>query len=244
MLSDEDSFELSPEEKSLRAEIKLTAMLASRNLAFLLTDFSTPLMKQVFEDSSIAKNMSLNRHRAAQIIREVLGPAHKERLKEILKKKVFSVIIDESTDISCESKMVVVVRYEDPDLKKICESVWDLILIYESEYDLANAGQLFFKLIRSFTDQDIPVNHIISFLADSCSVMFGSSHSLSTRLNDLLQNILLIKCNCHLEHLCARDAVNADAFDSIKLIHEIHNYFSSSSKRNLVIGLRCKKVQT
>ena len=86
---------------------------------------------------------------------------------------MFSIIVDESCGISCESKMAIIVRYKDLELKRINEAVWDVVLVYENEWDLAKAEQLFFKLISSLTDKDIPLNHILAFVADSCLLMFG-----------------------------------------------------------------------
>ncbi|XP_008179068.1 uncharacterized protein LOC103308104 [Acyrthosiphon pisum] len=113
------------------AEIKLAAMLAEHNAAFLFIDHLVPVLKEIFPDSLICQRIQLKRTKATNIIKNVIAPSEKVALSTKLKNVKFSVLIDESTDIACQSTMCVVVRYYDIDSKMIVTRFWDLIQVYD-----------------------------------------------------------------------------------------------------------------
>jgi len=95
------------------AEIKLCGFLAEHNISFLSSDHLTEILKPCFPDSIIAKNIQLKRTKATAIVTNVIGKCHKESLVDCLKTSKFSILTDESTDISCIKQACVVVRSFD-----------------------------------------------------------------------------------------------------------------------------------
>ena len=72
---------------------------------------------------------------------------------------------------------------------------------------------------------------VIGFCADTCNVMFGANHSVSTLLKDKIPNLLTVKCSCHSLALCASYACKKlppEAEETVKLIY---NHFSRSTSR-------------
>ena len=69
--------------------------------------------------------INLNRKKITSIVNNVLTPVHKERLSNILKKTIFSILIDESTDTTAMQSFCINVRYLDDDTSTIKESLWE-----------------------------------------------------------------------------------------------------------------------
>lgn len=61
--------------------------------------------------------MKLKRTKATNIIKNVIAPAEKQILCDKLNISKFSIMVDESTDIACQSTMCVVVRFYDYESK-------------------------------------------------------------------------------------------------------------------------------
>lgn len=83
-----------------RAELKIAGLLATNNLAFRLVDELIPVLKSSFQDPDVVKDINLHRTKATGLIKNVLGPSFSCELYDILKNTVFSIIIDETTNIS------------------------------------------------------------------------------------------------------------------------------------------------
>lgn len=97
------------------AELKLTAFLASKNLPFSLSDTLSPLLSTIFPDSKIAKNLSLKRTKTTAIMKNVLGNTFLNEQCDLLKQPgcFYSIIMDESTDISEIKQCAFVIIYFD-----------------------------------------------------------------------------------------------------------------------------------
>jgi len=97
------------------AELKLTALFAFKNLPFSLSDTLTPLLSNIFSDSKIAKNLSLKRTKTTAIMRNVLGNTFLNELCQSLKQPgcLYSIIMDESTDISEVKQCALVIIFFD-----------------------------------------------------------------------------------------------------------------------------------
>ena len=111
------------------AELKLCGLLASNNLPFLLMDTLSPLLKAIFPDSVIAQNINIKRLKATNIMCESLGKSFLENLYEILRQPgvFFSIILDETTDISIKKQCAFSIIYFDTDLNVIKNCFFDLI---------------------------------------------------------------------------------------------------------------------
>ncbi|CAH1107030.1 unnamed protein product [Psylliodes chrysocephalus] len=64
------------QEKVTRAEIKLAAFISEYNLPMRLSDHLTPLLKDIFPDSKIAKEIQMGRIKCTCVIKNVLGQCH------------------------------------------------------------------------------------------------------------------------------------------------------------------------
>ena len=112
-------------------------------------------VQECVTDSDIVKDLKLCRWRTKRIVCDVIAPESKARLREILQSNKFSIIVDESTDITVNESLCVIVRYFDQDLKRFEEVCWDLIKVYKHEDSCCDAEQTTDRIISSFEDEII-----------------------------------------------------------------------------------------
>jgi hypothetical protein len=123
-----------------------------------------------------------------------LGAKRNTTLNDII---YYSLIIDETTDLSLKKSLAIVVRYLKND--KVLDSFLDLI-----EVDSADANSLYLS-VKSILDEDeIPYSNLVGLAADNANVMLGKIRSVQTLLKqNINSNIVVIGCSCHSFNLCS-----------------------------------------
>lgn len=213
-----------------RAELKLTALVAEHNLPFKIMDHLPALCASAFPDSTIAKNIRIKRKKCTQITVGLLGPVGKLEVIEFIKRNPFSVILDETTDVSCNKCLAVVVRFFKNG--KVQDAFLDLI-----ELDSSTSVGIYLCFKKLLDDNNIPYNNVVGVAADNANVMMGNIQSVRTLLRDNINNkIIVIGCTCHSFHLCSSHACKKLPPYLEQFIHNVCNYFSHSSKRNQVLS--------
>ena len=215
------------------AQLKLVLLIIERNISFLFVDSLVPTMKECFPDSAILKDLKLCRRRAPRIVSCVIAPAWRSRLWDILSSQNFAIIVDESTDITVSKSLCIMVRFFDKELGKNLEVLWDLVKVYENEESCCNAEQTADRIISSFTDTNISLKNVVAFCSDTCNVMMGSNNSVATKLKEANPNIIIVKCACHMENLCAQHAITVIPEKYRKLISSLYSYINSNSSARL-----------
>ncbi|KAL3205574.1 hypothetical protein MRX96_040752 [Rhipicephalus microplus] len=92
------------------AELRLAAHLAVHG-SFLTADHLTPVISGCFSDSVLASAVTLGRTKCAALVTKVLGPTFREELLKDMTAAQYSLIVDESTDVSCTKELAVVARF-------------------------------------------------------------------------------------------------------------------------------------
>lgn len=93
-----------------RLEIQLCGFLAEHNISFTVLDHLTTVIKNGVTDSEIVKSMQLKSTKGTAIVKNVLAECEKDDLQRKLKNNLFSILIDESTDIGGIQTMCIIVR--------------------------------------------------------------------------------------------------------------------------------------
>ncbi|XP_053946230.1 uncharacterized protein LOC128855364 [Anastrepha ludens] len=214
------------------AEIRIAAFCAEHNIPYAALDHLSDLLKSSFSDSKIAHKIVLKRTKETAIVKNVIGETEKCRLAEKLKITKFSVLTDESTDISATKTSCLLARYFDEEEGKIVSKFWDLVQVLQpGKVTSATAEHLYNNIIASFKERGIPMANIVGFGSDGCSVMMGVHNSVASRLKRDLPHITIMKCTCHSLHLCASEACEQLPRTCEDFARNIHNFFNSSSKR-------------
>ncbi|XP_031334601.1 zinc finger BED domain-containing protein 5-like [Photinus pyralis] len=228
--------EISLQTQSKAAEIKITGFLSEHNISFNSADHLTNLIKSCFPDSKIAQGMSLGRRKATQISKHVIGACAEEEIISYLKCNKFSLIIDESTDISSVKTLCICVRFFHPKICKITTLFWKLLQIFSGDDpDKANLGatsqRLYEEIIGLLSKNSIPLKNMIGFASDGCNTMFGSKNSVASKLANDIPGLMLQKCVCHSLHLCASEACKHLPRRCEDLARNVYGFFKHSAKR-------------
>ena len=92
-------------------EIKLSAFLAEHDLAISLSDDLVNLLRSLFPKDDALKNLTLGEQKATNVIRQALGFDCLHETVTTLRSRLFSVIIDERTDLSTIKQLAVLATY-------------------------------------------------------------------------------------------------------------------------------------
>ncbi|XP_031358464.1 uncharacterized protein LOC116182101 [Photinus pyralis] len=140
-----------------------------------LCDHLVPLMKNIFPDSRIAKEIQMARTKCTGVVKNVLGQCCFDELTEELRKTRFSFLIDESTDIGTVKNMCVCVRYFSLKLNRVTTRFFSLVQCFSSKNaDEANTGATAEALVRMGAIQFIQkcVCHSLHLCAsEACKVL-------------------------------------------------------------------------
>ncbi|XP_051168521.1 uncharacterized protein LOC127286207 [Leptopilina boulardi] len=218
------------------AELKLCGFFAAHNEAFMKMDHLLDVLKQIFPDSKIVQGISCKRTKTKGVIMNVLGVDEKENLVSVLKKNKFSILVDESTDISSVKTFCILVRFYAENCGKILSRFWDLQQVFtESDPDGAEEGatarRLFTIMKKTFDKHQIPFANVVGFGSDGCNTMMGGNNSVASRMTELCPGLRVCKCLCHSLHLCASEACKCLPRSTEDLTRNIYNFFKTSAKR-------------
>ncbi|XP_036321125.1 LOW QUALITY PROTEIN: zinc finger MYM-type protein 6-like [Rhagoletis pomonella] len=191
------------------AELTLVMFLICHNLPFLLMDFLPALLKDCCPDSKIAAAIQCGRTKSTEIA-DILGNKAKNKIVRKLKSSKFSLIVDETTDLSTKTCLVLVVRYFDKLTQRVYDSVLSLI-----ELKNCDASSIYDAIKQFFCEQGIPLKNIIGLATDGANVMAGQLNGLRAKLKPDT-DFFYIKCTCHSLHLCS-----AYASKQLTLPHKI-----------------------
>lgn len=188
-------------------------------------DHLVKVVEKVCMDSEIAKTMACGRTKTTAVVKNVLGYHSFQTLRVHLQKSKFSLIVDESTDLSTQKHLCLVVRHV------VNYNIVDdyLALINLSA---ADSQTLYNHVVDFFTNHEIPFkSNLIGFASDGANVMMGEHNSLVALLRKDIPNLYSMKCICHSFHLCASYACQKLPRYVEDLTRDIYNYFGSSPKR-------------
>ncbi|CAG9773219.1 unnamed protein product [Ceutorhynchus assimilis] len=209
------------------AELKLCSMLATNDLSFLLMDTLTPLLKNVFPDSKIAQDIQLKRTKATAVCKS-LGDNFLFDLYSKIKDpgSFFSIIMDETTDISVKKQCAFTVIYFDNIDNKPKTRFFDLV-----EPQGSSAVELFTALKESVVSKNIPFSNLVGFSSDTTNAMVGEYNSVFSHLKEELPSIVCIRCSCHMAHLATSKACLQLPRRVEDLLRNIGSHFNRSAFR-------------
>ena len=171
-------------------------------------------------------SIQLSATRCTNIIRQGLGLFFEKELVEILRKSYFSVIPDETMDVSTEKQLGICVVYFDEKNVETVTRFFDMVSVTDS-----TANGLYDAIKKAFNEKAIPISNIVGYSSDTTNVMFGEHHSVVTLLKQDVPHVLAVKCSCHLIHLCASYACLKMSTSLEDLCRNVYSHFSRSSLR-------------
>jgi len=223
---------VSHSDKVKRAETKLAAFFAEHNVAFSTVDHLIPLLKDICVDPEVVKDITLARNKCTQIVKNVIARREVEKIVETLKTNKFSVLLDESTDISDTKLLCILVKYVSSLNKKVVTQLFALLPLDATN---CSADNLYKTFQNCFSKFQIPLQNIIGMASDNASVMIGSNNSFFTHLKVDVPQVILLNCICHSAALIASKACETLPRSCESLIRSITTYVSGSAKRSAIL---------
>ncbi|CAN8029251.1 unnamed protein product [Ixodes persulcatus] len=218
------------------AEVKMAAFFAAHNVAFETVDHLIPLLKDISE-SKILDKVTLGRKKCTNIVKNILARVETEELAQTLRETTFSILIDESTDVSNQKQLCVLAWYVDPSSGKVKTELLELVQVNAAD---GTAENVFSSLRECLEAKGIPLKNIIGLACDNASVMVGRHNSVMTRLMEVNENLIVIWCICHSANFAASAATACLPRTLEEMLHNIINYMFQGVQRDLPSSRRFK----
>lgn len=211
-----------------RGELLLASFVAEHNIAFLTVDHLVMVMKRIDPNSKIFSEMELHRKKCTALVKNVLAKVEINDLTMILRESVFSILIDESTDIATQKIICCVVQYVDPRNTILQCRLFELLHINGADGTAEKIYSVFKECLRKY---NIPLDNITGLACDGASVMVGNHNSFFTRLKIDVPHALLLKCICHSAALVSSKACSKLPEILEDTITGVYSYVTGSAKR-------------
>ncbi|XP_015120356.1 uncharacterized protein LOC107043381 [Diachasma alloeum] len=178
-------------------EIRIASFIAKHDLSFNLSPHLVKMIQSLNLDQKVLKNLSCAKTKCQAIICNVTGAKGKEKVIQLMRSEKFSLLIDESTDISSTKNLAVVTRI-------LVDGVIRDLFVGLFEIAEANTNNIYSILVGFFDENAIPYKqNMVGFAADGASVMMGRNHSVSVLLKKDIPSLFVMRCTCHSLALCA-----------------------------------------
>ena len=188
-------------------------------------DHQTELIAQ-YGKGSILENLKLHRTKCMSLIKNVISLALFEDLLDDIRGAKYSLLIDESTDVSVTKHLCICVRYFSQKEQTVTTAYLGIIPV------VSTTGESLFDAISNFLQvNNIDIHDCIGLGTDGANNVSGEFNSVFSRFREMNPDIQFIKCTCHSLALCAEKAFSSLPGCLEYLISAIPRWFSVSSLR-------------
>jgi hypothetical protein len=149
-----------------------------------------------------------------------LGVEEGESRVARMKNDFYSIAIDESTDVSVQKVLAVMIRILNMDKKDIEECLLTL-----TNPESGTAVSLTDSIDEFFVKAGIPWERCVGFGADTCNTMLGEAGGVKAELSRRHGDMFVVGCVCHLLALSASSAAKVRAFSTSLFIFYVVNFF-------------------
>ena len=205
------------EEKVNQRELRLALFIACKASIRSMDDLGE-IIQQEFPSS-----IQLHRTKCAALIRNVLGPHFMSEFKNDLQNSFFSLMVDESTDVSTTKLMAFSARYYSERFKTIKETFMCL-----REVVYCDAKTLTLELKDTLHQWRLNPELFIGLGTDGASNMIAKDVSLQNYARQEYPNLTHVRCTAHSLDLAAKDAVKFLPSNLEFMIRESYNWFAHS----------------
>lgn len=206
-------------------EIRIASFVVEHNIPINVSDHLVSLISSIQLEPKYLEKLTCDRTKCTAIINNVIATTGFEDLVNYLKTNKFSLLVDESTDISSVKNLAMVVR--------TCQN-FEVTDQFLTLLPVANstADSMYEAITHFFNNHEIPYQtNLIGFAADGANAMMGKNHSLQSLLKNYVPELFVMKCLCHSLALCAEYGCRKLPDEVEMLIRNIYNYFNHSYKR-------------
>lgn len=199
--------------------------VAEHNLALSVMDHLPKLIMSAFPDSEIAKQIKCGRKRTTKLLTKVIAPYNAQCIADQIRSGTpYSLIIDETTDISSAKCLAIVLRFNQNGQTR--DRFLQLV-----EMENLEAVAILNAVKKVLKEHNLPFNNMIAFAADNASVMMGKTGGVRGLLLKELPHLFVLGCICHSFALCSEAACEELPSSLEELSRNVFAYFNKSSKR-------------
>ncbi|KAG8175684.1 hypothetical protein JTE90_010159 [Oedothorax gibbosus] len=216
---------ISENDKLKQLETSICSFIVEHDLPI---SFVEPLSKfcKALPEKSVVKQLQLGKQKATNIIRQGLRPHFNRKLRDELNNNFFSVFIDETTDVSSNSMLGIVITYYS--LAECCTKVDVLDVVQLGDW---TADAIYQAMIGVLKENNVPLHNWVGFCADTTNVMMGLNNSVSQRVKENFPTVIIVKCSCHSIHLVSSYACKKLPSSLEDLVRTIYVHLKRSPKR-------------
>ena len=132
-------------------------------------DHLTDLFKRVCAGFQPAKDLKLRRTKCSGVIKNVFAPHFRRKLREDIGNGRFSLLLDESTDLTVHKQLGICIRYFSKAKNHIVDTFLDLVRLEAGDAASIVAGVK--KVLKRY---DLPLKNLRAIETDNASVMIGT----------------------------------------------------------------------
>ncbi|KAG0429723.1 hypothetical protein HPB47_023363 [Ixodes persulcatus] len=174
-------------DRSRTAEGSL-AMFICAHSAMLASDHLGELCRNQFRDSEGAMHLQLHRSKCSALIKNVLSLHFVDELLSDLGSGSYSLILDESTDISVTKLLGVVIVYYSEKAGKVVSTFLSLVELTDSK-----AQSIVDAVKMCLAQFGIDLQRMVGIGTDNASVMIGVNNGVYQKLKADVPNLLLLQ---------------------------------------------------
>lgn len=155
---------------------------------------------------------------------------HSQIISNIKSADMYSILVDESTDISISKQMVVYVRVVDSLFVPHTYFLKNITV----DNPKSDAAVLFNCINQCLTEEGLELNKLRGFGSDGASVMVGRHHGVATRVKEKTPHCISIHCMAHRFNLATCQASNNIPYMKYfeKTLSDLYYYFGGSKSGN------------
>ncbi|KAL0195174.1 hypothetical protein M9458_008746, partial [Cirrhinus mrigala] len=171
----------------------------------------------------------MHRTKCTEMINGVLAPYFLKKLVADVGDQRFSLLLDESTDISVSKYLGVVIRYFSDTKQTVVSTFLGLV-----ELEGGDARSIACAVVGFLVKCGLKKEKLLGIGTDNAFVMTGVNNGVHKVLKEEygLKDLVLIRCVCHSLQLAVSHASNDTIPRSVEyLVRETYNWFSVSPKR-------------
>jgi len=207
----------------------IMALAMAEHCSMLACDHIGEAYKAAFSDSTAAKHLKMHRTKCTEMINGVLAPYFLKKLVADVGDQHFSLLLDESTDVSVSNYLGVVIRYFSDTKQTIVSTFLGLV-----QLEGGDARSIARALVAFLEKCCLKKEKLLGIGTDNASVMTGNKNGVHKVLKEEygIKDLVLIRCVCHSLQLAVTHASNDTLPRSVEyLVRETYNWFSVSPKR-------------
>ena len=167
-----------------------------------------------------------NGHSANEVLQCLARAIMHLLVNDINTAECFSLLIDESTDVSIHKQLVLYVVFPTPSGPS-CQYLRIIQLVGGTAVTIHQA------IVTEFNNLGINIKQMLGLATDGASVMVGRRNGVSTRLKENVPHLISIHCVAHRLALASVTAAECVPYISLysSILKDIYNYLAHSSNR-------------